>query len=393
MKQNDEIVKAAVKENKKMLTRLAKPSKKYNELFKALNVKFLDARSKGRCVDFNWLWSKARVIYREQKNEDAIVKKHVIVNFIKRNHLKLRRVQRRKKKPKEAFRESLMKWHSALRERLVKTGKGENYNPVYSGFMPSQRYNVDQSPLPFTIDTKKTYEQIRPKYKENRNKNVWVSQPAPGCFRSESKQPRISVIFRGLGKRISAVEKASWHPDVNVYFQKNAWADTEFCVKWAKGTLKPFVEGRFVLFLDNLEGQIAEEFKTEVANADGVCWYGLPGATDIWQPVDAGYAELLKVKVRQAHYKWLDFDENADKWYGEDNRFTASERRILITHWVGEAYNALVDEPVKMKTKFKISKTMMRKSIWSLNQWKLTMEIFLISSILCDFRTNLLAHL
>ena len=40
----------------------------------------------------------------------------------------------------------------------------------------------------------------------------------------------------------------------------------------------------------------------------------------------------------------MDSDENADKWYGEDNQFTASERRILITHWVGEAYNALVDE-------------------------------------------------
>jgi len=50
------------------------------------------------------------------------------------------------------------------------------------------------------------------------------------------------------------------------------------------------------------------------------------------------------VKVRQAHYKWLDSDENADKWYGEDNRFTASERRILITHWVGDAYRALIDE-------------------------------------------------
>ena len=121
---------------------------------------------------------------------------------------------------------------------------------------------------------------------------------------------------------------------MDVYFQKNAWADTGFCVKWAKSTLKPSVEGRFVLFLDNLEGQIAEEFKKEVANAGGVCWYGLPGATDIWQPVDAGYAELVKVKVRQAHYKW----------HGEDNQCTASERRILITDWVGQANNALVDE-------------------------------------------------
>ena len=50
--------------------------------------------------------------------------------------------------------------------------------------------------------------------------------------------------------------------------------------------MKPSVEGRFVIFLDNLEGQIAEEFKKEVANAGGVCWYGLPGATDMWQPVD-----------------------------------------------------------------------------------------------------------
>ena len=114
--------------------------------------------------------------------------------------------------------------------------------------------------------------------------------------------------------------------------KKNAWADTEFCVKWAKGTLKPSVEDRFVLFLDNLEGQIAEEFKKEVANTGGVCWYGLTGATDTWQPVDSGYAELLRVKVRQAHYKWLDSDENADKRYREDNQFTASERRILITH-------------------------------------------------------------
>ena len=203
LKLKDKILKAAVDENK-MLTRLFKPSKKYNELYKALNVKFSETGD-----DFNSLWSKARVIYREQeKSDDAVVKKHVIVNFIKRNHLKLRRVQRRKKKPKDAFRESLMKWHSTLRERLVKTGKEENYNPTYDGFMPSQRYNVDQSPLSFVINTKKTYKQIQPKNKENRNKTVWISQPALGlekcqctlqiCFCPEVKQPRISVIFRGL---------------------------------------------------------------------------------------------------------------------------------------------------------------------------------------------------
>ena len=127
------------------------------------------------------------------------MKKHVIVNFIKRNDLKLRQIQRTKKKPKEAFRESLMKWHSTLIERLVKTRKGGNYNPTYGGFMPSQQYNIDQSTLPFAINTKKTYEQIQPKNKENRNKTVWISQSVPGlekrqytlqiCFCPEGKQP------------------------------------------------------------------------------------------------------------------------------------------------------------------------------------------------------------
>ena len=89
--------------------------------------------------------------------------------------------------------------------------------------------------------------------------------------------------------------------------------------------MKPVVEGRFVTFLYNLEGQIADEFKQEVAKAGGI------------------YSNGLKVKVRQAHYQWLDWDESVNKWYREENCFTASERQILITHWVGEAYKALLE--------------------------------------------------
>ena len=51
LKMKDKILNAAGDETKKMLTRVAYPSKKYNELYKALNLKFLDARSKGRCID------------------------------------------------------------------------------------------------------------------------------------------------------------------------------------------------------------------------------------------------------------------------------------------------------------------------------------------------------
>ena len=52
---------------------------------------------------------------------------------------------------------------------------------------------------------------------------------------------RLAIIFRGKALRLIAVEKAFWDKDDDVFFQPNAWADTEFVVKWAEKTLKPAV--------------------------------------------------------------------------------------------------------------------------------------------------------
>ena len=110
---------------------------------------------------------------------------------------------------------------------------------------------ANQSPLPFAINTKTTYEHVEPKSPENRHKKIWVSRPGSGldkrqcslqvCFRPSGLQPQIAVIFRGKGKKISAAEKSSWHPDVDVFFQECAWADTKFCTEWVERTLKPAV--------------------------------------------------------------------------------------------------------------------------------------------------------
>jgi len=70
-----------------------------------------------------------------------------------------------------------------------------------------------------------------------------------------------------------------------------------FPLKWVEKTLSPVVkkESRYALFCDNLTAQVTDEFKKSVAQtSSGIVWYGLPNATDLWQPVDAGYAELQK---------------------------------------------------------------------------------------------------
>lgn len=348
LKNKNDIFSQAAIANKKALLK-QRSSKKYLPLYDRLLISFKEARGKGYHVNFNWLWSRARNIYREQHGQNAIVKKHVIESFLRRFNIRMRCRQRNRKQSKESFREDLRKWHGLTRERLIRTGSKDDYDKKWGRFLPNQRFNVDQSPLPFVVDVKRTYEQIEYKHSEK----IWIAQPGSGLdkrqctlqilTRAEGEQPRIAVIFRGKGKRISPDEKMSWHQDVDIYWQENAWADTEVSVEWIKGTLSKSVQGlsRFVLFLDNLNSQESEQFKSSVSELNGVAWYGLKNATDLWQVVDAGIAQLHKVLIGQAHREWLDKEGNADKWYGNDSQFTASERRILITHWVGDAWKKL----------------------------------------------------
>ena len=227
-----------------------------------------------------------------------------------------------------------------IRERLIRTGCNGGYDDKWEIFVPNQRYNVDQSPLSFVVDVQRTYQQTECQHTEK----IWIAQPGSGLdkrqctlqivTRAEGEQPRTTIIFRGQGKRISLDEKIAWHQDVDVYWQRNAWADTKVSLECVKGTLSKSVQGldRFVLFLDNLKSQQSDEFNSAVATLNGVAWFGLKNATDSWQVVDAGLTQMLKVLIGQAHQNLPDKEENADRQYGNERTFTASERRILITH-------------------------------------------------------------
>ena len=86
MKDRAKIMKAATGEFKKMFK--IRPAKKYIRLYSELIKVFSTARNQGRCVDFNWLWSKAHKIKREVLKEDRIIRKHIlsrdaILNFDK----------------------------------------------------------------------------------------------------------------------------------------------------------------------------------------------------------------------------------------------------------------------------------------------------------------------
>ena len=134
---------------------------------------------------------------------------------------------------------------------------------------------------------------LKKRKKGNRNQRVWAAQPEQGdskpfctlniCFRPCGDQPGLAIIFRGKSLRLSAVEKASGDKDLDVFFQYNTSADTEFAVNWAEKTMKPAVVdlSPFIHFLDNLETHVHESFRKSISDQKGITWFGVPGATDI----------------------------------------------------------------------------------------------------------------
>ena len=96
------------------------------------------------------------------------------------------------------------------------------------------------------------------------------------------------------------------------------------------------------MFFDNLEGQTALLFQVEVRKSRGIIWYGVKNATDLWQPVDAGMGRLLKVLVFYEQQDWLEYAQNIDLRMGNsEKKHTVKHYRILITQWVGDAYEKL----------------------------------------------------
>ena len=167
------------------------------------------------------------------------------MQFLKLNDIKTRRKQRNKKKPKEQYRDQLRVWQTGVRERLLRTGFGKDYDSKWVRFLPEPRLNVDQSPLSFAFESNKTYEIVEKG--QGRNQNTWKAQPGCGldkrqctlqiCVRPAREQPPIAMTFRDKGKRISEDKKGAWLPDVKVYFHKNAWTDGQFREDWVTKTL------------------------------------------------------------------------------------------------------------------------------------------------------------
>ena len=139
----DKIIATAADRKVKKITKI-RPATKHKELYRELLKVLQETKSKGRHVEFNWIYSKVRKITRELTGDpNAIVKQYVIPNFIKQYHLKRCKIQRNKRLPNKQYCNCIEKWHSTLCERGICTGATDpKYHKKWGSSLPHQKLNL-----------------------------------------------------------------------------------------------------------------------------------------------------------------------------------------------------------------------------------------------------------
>ena len=82
-----------------------------------------------------------------------------------------------------------------------------------------------------------------------------------------------------------AASKYAWvyFENVDVFFQKHAWADTKSSIGWAEKMLVCWIQDltRHVLLCDTLTDQISNVFKEATLIKFDVIWFGLSSGTSL----------------------------------------------------------------------------------------------------------------
>ena len=151
----------------------------------------------------------------------------MIPNRATHHNLQIRKKQRSQNVSEEDMRTKLHEWHTALRERLIKTRKEGNYDDKRGTFPPEFQFNIDQSTYSFVFDSNRTYHQFTD---DRHNEKMCISQTGTGldkrqcslqiCF-SQGKQPSLGIAFPGAGKWVSDDERSACHKDVSMFFREN----------------------------------------------------------------------------------------------------------------------------------------------------------------------------
>lgn len=219
--------------------------------------------------------------------------------------------------------------------------------PIYGRFPADHMFHMDQIPLPFALDCKRSL--------NAKGDPVFILMPRGSgldkrqatiqlTIRAEGPQiVRCAIIFRGYGKRISAEER-QLYADLSgllvVYFQPKAWADEAVMLPWLTqfAVDAGHLPHEIMLGMDNHGAQQTAAFK---ARAKELCVYPVytpPDCTDVVAPCDHHVGAFFKKTMSGFYHD--DLEKNMDDWCSPVGQggLTASERRMRMAIWAAATW-------------------------------------------------------
>jgi transposase-like protein len=330
----------------------AKADARYPAMEAQLVVEIQRYRARGRHLSIRWLTTKARALFARLYpvvEEPFLATRSWRRRFMRRHLLARLKPTNTKAKSVEERLPLAHEFHAKLSLLVSSPPPGKPDAPMdakYGRFLLHNRFSADQVACPFTAAADRTIDFVgtdRPRILVQSEGLLKRQATIQLCFSpillNRTRIMKICLIFRGMG-RIPAAERAAYDSRVHVLFQKKAWFDRPTALDWVQEVYKPYVEGvpgEKLLLCDNLDAQVVMGFRSAAKKVDTLVWYLPPGCTDFLQAVDAGAGALIVRLYLLCQDKWLDIDANLELW--ETGKLTASQRRILMTQWLGEAYD------------------------------------------------------
>ena len=340
---------------KAQLTRSA-GSGRYAAMETKLVAEIRALRARGRHLSIRWLVIRARALWALEypdSDETFMASRSWRRRFAKRHGLTRLKVSNTKSASVAERLPTIQAWHQKLARFVSEPPPAAPEAMLHSRwgrFLPENRFNMDEVGIAFVGDLGATYE-----FKGT--SKVHVKTQAEGLSKRQatvalmfgprpfdSSDNRVALIFRGKGVRIASSERLAYDPQVHVLFQERAWMDRNAMMNWHENIWLPLSERlgtqEKVLFLDNLDSHRCPDFLAALRESNTLARFLPPKCTDIVQPVDAGAGATFINLYTQAQDEWLDDATNLELW--ESGKLDASQRRILMTRWVGDAYRKFI---------------------------------------------------
>jgi hypothetical protein len=213
---------------------------------------------------------------------------------------------------------------------------------------PDHVLNMDQTPIPFSYHSKRTWEEKGVKTVNSRASTCDTKRATLAATVTMSGEVLLPLlIFKGAKNgRIEKYELPTLPPVCLYAVQKKAWMDESMMAVWIEQVLSPWKDtlppnAVPLLILDSFRVHMMGRIVTKIQSL-GIEVQHIPGGcTYLCQPIDVGVNKPIKNKVAEQWEDWVDMEGV------QQGKEMKTPSREVIANWVGEAYWTLNEETCK----------------------------------------------